>query len=136
MTDSLLIDERRAIELVGLLASLKEQRAPIEREERPLVDQLKQWLQLHGLSSLHDGETGNTARIQERTTTLYDLVSAVATDDGEAAILHAAAAGLLRVDHTAFERFRKGNGAVWADVLARYAMPSTTEALVIDRDKR
>jgi hypothetical protein len=138
VTDELLISGERAVELVGLIFSLDYQIKPLTERRQKMAEQLKQYLLLSSEDSLSDGEVGAVARIQERNgATTYDLVSCVGTEDGELAILQAAAAGMLRVDHAMLDRFRKGNGAVWADTLARYAMPGPpTYALYVERNER
>ena len=115
---------------------LLKDRAAVEKHLKSLKDTVKQYLNEQG-GELHDGEFDVTARLQERRgTPTYDLVTCVDSDEGFDAIIEAARAGMLRVDHPMLERFRKSAGASWADVLARYEMPGTgTVALLIERGK-
>lgn len=125
--------KREMLDAVNELATIASILKPLDARRELLRGQVKQYLELEGIEVLADGETGAAAKVQERHgQPPYDLVSAAATEDGEQAIMHAASGGYLRVDHAMLERFRKGNGATWADTLARYAGPEPiTTALII-----
>lgn len=124
-TKRALLDDLNEVELINT------QLRPLEARKRILTDRIKQGIGLAGLDELADGETGVVARIQERAgTPLYDLVSAAE----RSSLLFAARAGMLRLDHAMFSRFRKESGAAWADDLARYEMPGNgTNALIVEK---
>jgi hypothetical protein len=41
----------------------------------------------------------------------------------DGALIEAAKAGMVRLDHTMLSKFRKDAGATWADDLAKFEMP-------------
>ncbi len=126
--------EAKMLEAVRELALIAEAMRPLTARQTELRDQVKQFMTLNGLDELADRETGVVAKIQDRNSTpTYDLVSAVERGHDQA-LVHAASAGMLRLDHTMLQRFRKANGAWWAETIARYEMPGTsTTALIVEK---
>lgn len=129
------VSEREALGLLTELAYINEQLSPLEKRKRELTDQLKQWMALEDREDLLDGERGLVARLQSRNgTPTYDVVSLVKDAAGAEALVDAASAGMVRVDHAMLDRFRKQNGATWADLIERVQIPGTgTVALVIEK---
>lgn len=127
---------RAAIDLVALIAGLNSELRPLEDAKKKAVEQLKQYLTLNGLDSLADDERGIVARLQDRKgSPTFDLVTLAKETDGYA-LIEAAMAGMARIDATMLARFRKDAGAGWADVVAKYEMPSTgTTALIVEAQK-
>lgn len=100
-------------------------------------DAIKAFLNESSEPFIHDGELGWTAKLQARQgTPTYDLVTCANTEAGPEAIIEAARAGMLRIDHSMLRDFRKESGAGWADVINRFQMPGTgTIALLIGPPK-
>lgn len=99
---------------------------------------IKGFIEQNDNEAIEDGELEVTARLSVRATTpQYDLITCANTTEGQYALLEAARAGLLRVDHKMLTDFRKrSGGASWADTLARYSMPAgATSAIYIDRGR-
>lgn len=131
-TQELLMDSRKALDVLDELAIIKENLSALKARESVLVDQLKQYMQLEDVEAFTDEERGITAHLQHRDgTPQYDLVNAP-----EHAVIMAAKAMLLKLDHAAFQRLRGNNGATWMDDLARFEMPTAgSEALIIKRER-
>ena len=113
-------------------------RKGVEKLQGDRKDALKAFVQAHDNEAIEDGELGVTAKITVRSTTpQYDLITCANTESGAAALLEAAKAGLLRVDHKMLTDFRKrSGGASWADTIERYAMPAgATPAIHIERGR-
>jgi hypothetical protein len=111
-------------------------RKGVEKLQGERKDALKAFITDNGNEAVEDGELDVTAKITVRSTTpAYDLVTCSQTEQGAAALLEAARAGLIRVDHKMLTDFRKrSGGASWADTLERFAMPAgATTAIHIDR---
>jgi len=129
-----LADERAKMADVVLAIGAGEAEAKsLTKPLEALRDQLKQWMALNEVKELDAPDGGYVAKLQDRGgTPVYDLISCVDADPQ--AVVDAARAGLLRVDHTALERLRKGNGAIFADTLARYAGPGQgSTALIVSK---
>lgn len=96
---------------------------------------LKAFIEANGNEAVEDGELAVRARLNPRSTTpLYDMISCANTEAGAQAILEAARAGFVRVDHKMLTDFRKRAGAGWGDIIDRYRMPAgATGAIYIDR---
>ena len=63
--------------------------------------------------------------------------SLVTSAGGIDALIKAANAGMVRIDHTMLARFRKDAGASWADAIAQYEMPGNgTEALTVFMEEK
>ena len=126
--------QSHALDLALTVLTLAEQMKPLEAARKRAQDELKQWLALNG-ESLVDGERGIIARLQERKgTPTYDMIRAVESVEGCEALVAAATAGMVRIDHVMLARFRKDAGAGWADLLARFEMASTgSVALIVER---
>lgn len=123
---------RALLDDLNELALINDTMSPLTARKAVLTERIKQGMGLQDLTELADGETGVAGRIQERTSApTYDLTNANMND-----LAAAGAAGMLRLDHVMFDRFRKQSGAVWADQLARLAMPgSLTTALTVEKKK-
>ena len=75
-------------------------RKGVERLQSDRKDALKAFIQAHDNEAIEDAEFGVTAKITVRSTTpTYDLITCANTEAGAAALIEAARAGLLRVDH-------------------------------------
>lgn len=112
-------------------------RKGLENEIKRLRDGIKAELEAEhergNDEGLHDGELEVAAKLQFRGgSPTYDCVTLA--DASPDALIEAAKAGMVRVDHTALERFRKNGGATWADTIWRAQMPGTgSVALLIER---
>jgi hypothetical protein len=129
---------RRVLDLITSVAHINDELKPLETAKKFAVDQIKQHMALAGEKFLRDPETGASAKITERKgTPTYDVVSLVSSQGGIDALIKAANAGMVRIDHTMLSRFRKDSGAAWADALAQYEMPGTgTEALTVYMEEK
>ena len=109
-------------------------RKGVDKRIKSLRDEIKVYLEEQG-GRLHEGELETTATLQVRTSTpSFDLVTCASTEEGQAALIEAAKAGMVRVDFPMLKRFREQAGATWADTVWRYHMPGgTTSALIIER---
>lgn len=130
--------EREILGLIASVAHINDELKPLETAKRYAVERIKNHMQLNDMKFLRDDETGAAARITERKgTPTYDVVSLVTSQGGIDALIKAANAGMVRIDHTMLARFRKDAGASWADAIAQYEMPGSggTEALTIFMEK-
>jgi len=113
-------------------------RKGVEKLQSERKDALKTFITDNGNEAIEDGELDVTAKITVRATTpAYDLITCSQTEQGAAAILEAARAGWLKLDHKMLTDFRKRTvGASFADILNRYAMPAgATTAIHIERGR-
>ena len=129
---------QEAAEKLTELALCNEMLSPLEKRKKELTDWLKQHMALEGidhLGGIDSHEQPITARLHDRKgTPTYDVVTLVESPDGCDALVNAANAGMVRVDHQMLSRFRDKSGAEWADQIARFEMPGTGSiALVIER---
>jgi len=130
--------EREIIGLISSVAHINDELKPLEVAKKYAVERIKNHMQLNDMKFMHDDETGATAKITERKgTPTYDVISLVTSAGGIDALIKAANAGMVRIDHTMLSRFRKDAGASWADAIAQYEMPGTgTEALTVYMEEK
>lgn len=130
--------EREILGLIASVAHINDELKPLETAKRYAVERIKNHMQLNDLKFLRDDETGATAKITERKgTPTYDVISLVGSQGGIDALIKAANAGMVRIDHSMLSRFRKDAGAAWADAIAQYEMPGTgTEALTVFMEEK
>jgi hypothetical protein len=130
--------EREILGLIASVAHINEELKPLEVAKKYAVERIKNHMQLNDMKFLRDDETGAAARITERKgTPTYDVISLVGSQGGIDALIKAANAGMVRIDHTMLARFRKDAGASWADAIAQYEMPSNgTEALTVYMEEK
>lgn len=129
-------DEQHAMNLVKAINTLNKQISPLEETKKELVKELKQWMGLSKIVVLYEPERALVAQLQDRKgVPVYDLVSLVGAGKGDA-LISAASAGMARIDHTMFTRFRNDSGSQWADMIAKYEMPGKgTTALIVSEAK-
>jgi hypothetical protein len=130
--------ERRILDLIASVAHINEELKPLETAKKFAVEQIKNHMALAGEKFMRDPETGAVAKITERKgTPTYDVVSLVTTQGGIDALIKAANAGMIRIDHVMLARYRKEQGASWADAIARFEMPGTgSEALTVYTEEK
>lgn len=130
--------EREILGLIASVAHINEELKPLEVAKKYAVERIKNHMQLNDMKFLRDDETGASAKITERKgTPTYDIVSLVTSAGGIDALIKAANAGMVRIDHTMLARFRKDAGASWADAIAQYEMPGNgTEALTVFMEEK
>ncbi len=130
--------ERRILDLITSVAHINEELKPLETAKKFAVEQIKQHMALTGDRWMRDPETGAAAKITERKgTPTYDVVSLVTTQGGIDALIKAANAGMIRIDHVMLARYRKEQGASWADAIAQFEMPGTgSEALTVYMEEK
>ena len=130
--------EREILGLIASVAHINEELKPLEVAKKYAVERIKNHMQLNDMKFLRDDETGAAAKITERKgTPTYDIVSLVTSAGGIDALIKAANAGMVRIDHTMLARFRKDAGASWADAIAQYEMPGNgTEALTVFMEEK
>ena len=131
-------NERRILDLITSVAHINDELKPLEAAKKFAVDEIKQHMALANERYLRDPETGATAKITERKgTPTYDVITLVTTQGGIDALIKAANAGMVRIDHTMLSRFRKEQGASWADAIAQFEMPGTgSEALTVYMEEK
>lgn len=128
--------QRALLDDLNELALINETMKPVEARKRILTDRIKQGMGLAGLDELADGETGVSARIQDRQASpKYDLGTLSLTKEGEAAIVSAAFAGALKPDHTIIERIHGYGTQKWAEQLWQVQMPGgiASTALIVTK---
>jgi hypothetical protein len=135
------LDLQAQREILGLIASvahINDELKPLEVAKKYAVERIKNHMQLNDMKFLRDDETGAIAKITERKgTPTYDVISLVTSQGGIDALIKAANAGMVRIDHTMLNRFRKDAGASWADAIAQYEMPGNgTEALTVYMEEK
>jgi hypothetical protein len=130
--------ERDILGLIASVAHINEELKPLEVAKKYAVEHIKNHMQLNDMKFLRDDETGAAAKITERKgTPTYDVISLVTSQGGIDALIKAANAGMVRIDHTMLARFRKDAGASWADAIAQYEMPGNgTEALTVFMEEK
>ena len=130
--------EREILGLIASVAHINDELKPLEVAKKYAVERIKNHMQLNDMKFLRDDETGAAAKITERKgTPTYDVISLVTSQGGIDALIKAANAGMVRIDHTMLARFRKDAGASWADAIAQYEMPGTgTEALTVFMEEK
>ena len=130
--------EREILGLIASVAHINDELKPLEVAKKYAVERIKNHMQLNDMKFLRDDETGASAKITERKgTPTYDIVSLVTSAGGIDALIKAANAGMVRIDHTMLARFRKDAGASWADAIAQYEMPGNgTEALTVFMEEK
>jgi hypothetical protein len=130
--------EREILGLIASVAHINEELKPLEVAKKYAVERIKNHMQLNDMKFLRDDETGAAAKITERKgTPTYDVISLVTSQGGIDALIKAANAGMVRIDHTMLARFRKDAGASWADAIAQYEMPGNgTEALTVYMEEK
>ncbi len=130
--------EREILGLISSVAHINDELKPLEVAKKYAVERIKNHMQLNDMKFMRDDETGATAKITERKgTPTYDIVSLVTSTGGIDALIKAANAGMVRIDHTMLARFRKDAGASWADAIAQFEMPGTgTEALTVYMEEK
>ena len=130
--------EREILGLIASVAHINDELKPLEVAKKYAVERIKNHMQLNDMKFLRDDETGAAAKITERRgTPTYDVISLVTSQGGIDALIKAANAGMVRIDHTMLSRFRKDAGASWADAIAQYEMPGNgTEALTVYMEEK
>jgi len=128
--------ERRILDLMVAVDHINQELRPLEKAKKQSHEEIKQYMGLSNLTTLRDAETGVTAKVQFRTgTPTYDVMSCVATEEGQQALIKAANAGMVRIDNTMLTAFRSNSGSGWADLINKYKMPGTgTEAVTITKE--
>jgi len=128
--------ERRIIDLMVAVDHINQELRPLEKAKKQSHEEIKQYMGLSNLTTLRDAETGVTAKLQFRAgTPTYDVMSCVATEEGQQALIKAANAGMVRIDNTMLTAFRSNSGSGWADLINKYKMPGTgTEAVTITKE--
>jgi alpha-galactosidase len=121
------------LDLMYSVANINEEIKPLEEAKKYATNEIKRHMQLDDLHYLEDPERGVVAKITERKgTPTYDLMTLVSTLDGQDALIKAAAAGMVRIDHAMLSRFLKEAGSTWAAAIDRVKMPGNmTEALSV-----
>ena len=130
--------DREILGLIASVAHINDELKPLEVAKKYAVERIKNHMQLNDMTFLRDDETGAAAKITERKgTPTYDVISLVTSQGGIDALIKAANAGMVRIDHTMLARFRKDAGASWADAIAQYEMPGNgTEALTVFMEEK
>ena len=125
-------EREHALALMQSIMLLNRELSPLVAAKQRAVNELKQRMLLNREETIYDHERGIVAYIQRRAgTPVYDLLRACEAEPG--VVTSAGLAGVLRLDHQLFSRFRARSGSRWADHLASYEMPGQgTDALLVE----